>query len=634
MTRINARWKRLAIPSALLFFGWSTQYARTPVGGERSPVAANQVRASGELHQRLVLSQQYLLSKSRDIPRDIGWGADQYARWIEAIALLSDYSGDHSPQLDRILKEFLSLQKPDGSFLMTKTMRVQEWWGAARAIVSLVNYYSVSPDRRVLDAARSLAEFITENAPLQRTTDTLIHANYHSALEGMVGLWRVTGERKYLDFAERIAAITDPDVASPGNKKLAHQPITSLVKGWQPHQHHTHSYLELVQGIVDLYQATGESRWLRLAENSWDQTLEHTMWVSGGIPEVYGEFFEHNDETCPVTSWILLGLKLFRETGKADYLDVVERSVSNHLLFDQGFQGGFYADRSLCLRERVKPDNKGSVADACCSMHGARGLYEVVRYIYTTDSQGMDVNLYFDSTANLTLSTDAKPVKVRLQTHYPASGQIQLDLKSVPEGRKFDVRFRIPRFVADVRIRVNQSPVPLRQENGFAVVHGKWRSGDNIEIVFSMPLRLVTSGQNGFRQSRSPDSDVFEQAALVHGPLVLMLDRARDKLSEGSEFTVVVFQREDGSIFLPPAQSEAGAASDFEIHGAHFRSAILTESQTLDMENPGKAPWKLVTLVPMSELTGHEALWDDPYKIRNRVVILPESMIHIILGSK
>jgi len=584
-----------------------------PLAAERhEPFAADQVKLSGPLAARLALSEGYLAARAEQIAKNMGWGADQYARWIEAMVLLEHASGRRGPELPAILGKFLSLQAADGSFLMSPAMRAQEWWGAARAMVALMHCYRLRPNPDLLHAWRRHGDFLLAKAPFPAYPEPWIHAHYHSALEGMVALAEVTGEERYRAWAEKVAASVDPEVAPPGPKQLAHQPITSLVRGWEPHQHHTHSYLEIVQGLVDLYRATGNPTHLAFARKVWDETLRHTMWVSGGIPEVYGEYFEHNDETCPVTSWILLGLKLYRETGQARYLEVVERSTWNHLMFNQDARGGFYADRSLCLRERVKPDNRGSVADPCCSMHGARGLHEVQRYVFTHGAQGLDVNFYFPASVAWTPPGSASPLELRLDTEYPRAGNVRL---TVTRGQaKAAVRMRIPHFARQVRIRVNGRRADHASDAGFAVLTRAWRPGDRVDLTFDLPFSLVPGGRTGFETSGPPEGTIFEEAALLKGPLVLMLERETNGLrEERQDWTLAVYRQADGQLYLPPAPPPTGLSLSVPVR---FASELTVGGQT-----PGKG--RPVVLVPMAEMTAHADPWPDAYHVRNRWAVLP-----------
>ena len=238
------------------------------VQAAESVTSPHDIHISGELRKRIDLSYAYLVGKWQKIPLNEGWGADQYARWIEAVALLDDYEGRRSAELDRVLNEFLAFQQPDGSILMNKRTP-QEWWGEARAILCLMHVYDVRHDDRVLHATERLADFIIANAPVETAMNTKIHGQYHSSIQGIIDLYRATHKKKYLDFAERVVGIIDLEVAPPGTQKLAHRPITSLVKGYSAHQHHVHSYLEIMQGVVDLYAATGDAKYLEMGKHVW-----------------------------------------------------------------------------------------------------------------------------------------------------------------------------------------------------------------------------------------------------------------------------------------------------------------------------------------------------------------------------
>jgi DUF1680 family protein len=604
--------------------------------GEQEPRPAKghlpleETRVSGDFQSRLELSHTYLLGRADQILADMGWGADQYARWIEAVSLVGHYLEREDPELEAAVRKFLSLQKDDGSILMSEGRR-QEWWGAARALVALTNYYGhVKKDPQVLEAARRLADYFIAKAPIPETTDTLIHAHYHSGLEGMVYLWQFTGDRKYLAFAERVAAIIDPTVAVPGPKKLAHQPITSLVRGWEVHQHHTHSYLETVQGILDLYRETGQERFLKQAESAWKQTVQHTMWVSGGIPEVFGEYFEHNDETCPVSSWILLNLKLLRETGDSRYADVVEHSLLNHLFFNQDHKGGFYADRSICQTIRVQPDNRGGIADACCSMHGLRGMFEVIPYVYTVSSTGIDVNFFVPSVTRVDLPSPKAVVRLRQETEFPDSDKIRLQVDPEEPGLRFQLRIRAPLWANAPSVRVNETRFSCSTANGYLILDRTWNSGDVVDVTLPFSLALVRSGENGFNAPRltriDPKVDKsFDDAALLYGPLTLMLDAERSSPFAGKDLQLVLACDQGGSLIpsrRPPESAASGRDTDarsqsqFELPHAHLETFVEKAN------GPGSRQG--VLLVPMSELTMHPTLREDPYRIRFQVSFRPE----------
>jgi DUF1680 family protein len=488
----------------------------------------------------------------------------------------------------------------------------------------------VHSDPRLLEAARRLGNFIVAKAPVESATNERIHGDYHSSIIGLVALYRFTGDEKYLRFAERVASIIDPLTAAPSPYTREDYNITSLISGFRVHGHHTHSYLEIMQGIVDLYEVTGNPKYLQMAEGVEAATVRNTMWVSGGIPEAYGEYYEYRDETCPVTSWILLNLRLFRETGEAKYIDVVENSLLNHLFFDQDVKGGFYSYRSICPLKRVSPDNRGGITDACCSMHGPRGMYEAIKYVFSTDGKGINVNLFVNSEAEIKLDKASKPLKVHLETNFPDTGRIDLRL-DVPHGLgQFPLRIRIPSWVEGAStITINGKKARFDLDRGYAVIRREWKAGDRVEAVFPFNLSIVTSNHNEFnappvtRTSQSSKDQQFDDAALLYGPIVLMLDRQEFPQLDGKNFAVAVFRSEDGKFKLP--KQPVGGQKPHQLRNMHFETVAARYDSGARSQGSQTPGWQKVTLVPMSEMTSEPVTVDDPYKVRNRVVILPEN---------
>ncbi len=109
----------IRLPLAALIFSIVQGYAVE----RHDPFPAEQVKISGPLAARLDLSEHYLAARSDQIAANMGWGADQYARWIEAMVLLEQASGRRGPELPAILGKFLSLHAADGSCRMSPAVR-------------------------------------------------------------------------------------------------------------------------------------------------------------------------------------------------------------------------------------------------------------------------------------------------------------------------------------------------------------------------------------------------------------------------------------------------------------------------------------------------------------------------------
>src|SRR5690606_20176752 len=99
----------------------------------------------------------------------------------------------------------------------------------------------------------------------------------------------------------------------------------------------------IADGHLDLYEATGDPRYLRWALEGW-QAIRERMFVTGGLGEClnFAAPPEESDvmcETCQVSYWSSFNLHLYRATGDSAYLDLVERILYNHFAFSQAHRG-------------------------------------------------------------------------------------------------------------------------------------------------------------------------------------------------------------------------------------------------------------------------------------------------------
>jgi DUF1680 family protein len=283
-------------------------------------------------------------------------------------------------------------------------------------------------------------------------------------------------------------------------------------------------------------------------------------------------------------------------------------------MFNQDHTGGFYADRSICSRERVAPGNQGSVADACCSPWGAKGLYELVRHIYSTAPGTVDVNFYFPSTLETDLPDSDAKIKLKLETSYPERGDIRLTVVRSP-AIPATIRIRVPGFAPTPTILVNGRRQTVSVDRGFASIQRQWRDGDEVDINFELKLRLIAAGRNGFGSDQpSALPDYFDDGALLWGPLVLMIDRQYNNAKQPDAFAITIAKDKNGNLLLPKEPPSAARRMRFAWPSAHFRAPLSGDATTNSSRE--------LVLIPMAEMTGFDRLWDDQYKVRSRIVVV------------
>ena len=108
------------------------------------------------------------------------------------------------------------------------------------------------------------------------------------------------------------------------------------------------------------------------------------------------------------------------------------------------------------------------------------------------------------------VTTRVRDVTVRLRevTDYPFRDQVHIAV--TPERPlAFPLKLRVPSWARSAKVKVNDSALSSKSEQGFLVIERTWRKGDRVELVFDFETHKV----RGFNQSVS----------IEHGPLLFSL---------------------------------------------------------------------------------------------------------------
>ena len=136
----------------------------------------------------------------------------------------------------------------------------------------------------------------------------------------------------------------------------------------------THTTLSCLRGILTMYEATAETRYLDIVKEKFEIYLRHGMTLTY---ENYNWFGRKDTwtEPCAVTDSFILAVRLYKFTGEKRYLTLARRIWFNGLQFCQRENGG--AGPNTCVTEK-QPILKISMYEApfCCTMRYAEGLLE------------------------------------------------------------------------------------------------------------------------------------------------------------------------------------------------------------------------------------------------------------------
>ena len=489
-------------------------------------------RMSANEGNRLVkLDPARLLEGYRRRPGRQSWDGEHVGKWLHAATLAWANTGVPAlrAKLDYVAAELVKCQLDDG-YLGTYLPkdRWTEWdvWAHKYNLIGLITYVRYTGNLAPLAACRSMADLLCTTFGDTQGKRDIIKAGYHvglaptSVLEPMVLLYRLTGEPRYLDFCNYILrAWEQPDGPKIISTLLTAKRVDKVGNG------KAYEMLSCLNGALEYYRTVGDPKILEACLNAWQDIVKNRLYITGAAS--YGEMF-HGDydlpnvnnvgETCVTVTWLQFNAQLLRLTGEARFAEQLEHVALNQLFGAQRCDGaawGYYVQM-----EGKKPYSS-SLDGHCCLSSGPRGVALIPTFAWTTDAQGLVVNLYDSGTANLALPDQTK-VRLTMDTLYPGDGQIRIGIEPAAK-RAFSIKLRIPAWCRNSLLAVNGKKLIARSgTDGYLQVHRTWRKGDRIDLTLPLEPRVIVG-----------DHKNEGKIAVFYGPLVLAADEALVSLGQG-----------------------------------------------------------------------------------------------------
>ena len=399
------------------------------------------------------------------------YSGDISGRFIEIMALNSRGSYGVHPLLKELLAEVPKHQRPGGYFAASGIVDWQRpidfkgnvgavmmpaLWGNSRLLCGLVEASRAFNDAALLATAKKLGDFyvgllprFTDPARMTEYTGGDSYAAgyvtcYFPAMEGLIKLYSLTGERKYLDTAVTMAEFY---------RSFDRLPID-----------HAHGMLCGQVSLLLLYKTTKEAQYLERVEKRWNDLVEGGyVNPAGGILEKCRKRYER-DEGCALADWLRLNLELARVTGKACYFAMAERTLHNHFLQNQTPNGGFGQRDVVCDAEGVVGfTDHFEEATWCCNFHGQLAFVNLRANLTTRTDKALTSNFALDFTSTDDTGTVVSEIR-------PAAGAGEVLRQRIRLSRlpATVVRVRHPHWADAVHaVDAGGKTVPLADQNGF-----------------------------------------------------------------------------------------------------------------------------------------------------------------------
>jgi hypothetical protein len=249
----------------------------------------------------------------------------------------------------------------------------------------------------------------------------------------------------------------------------------------------THGMLTGVRGVLRHYEATGEAKYLAIAEKRL------AAYTANATTENHANYnwFGRPDwtEPCAVVDAFSIALWLARLTGKAEHAEQAHRIYYNALLYGQRPNGGFGCDRCVSVTQQfLEPFNEVFEAPWCCTMRGAEAFSLAGRAITVADADSITLPFYVSGAAEL-----PGGLKFRIDTRYPTTGEIDLTVQKIPAPKEVTFRFFVPSWAVPgtLNISLNGRATTMAVAQGFAEVRLTPKAGDVLALRFDQQLGAI-----------------------------------------------------------------------------------------------------------------------------------------------
>lgn len=377
------------------------------------------------------------------------------------------------------------------------------WYNLHKTLAGLRDAWLLAEEPNAEPLLLSLLDWVDritaglDEASLQK----MLRTEHGGMVEVLADVARVSGDAAHTRLALRFV---DRSLLSPLAARV--DALTGL---------HANTQLPKVQGWVRLADLQALPEGAAASRYFWHRVVRHRSVPLGGHgvrehfhpPEDFSPLTEavEGPESCNSYNMMLLDALLWQQGPWAGYMDHAERTLYNQVLPAQHPVTG-----GLVYFTPLRPHHHRVYSTVhegmwCCVGTGLEAHARHGHFIYGHDARTVWVNLFVAST----LRMPGLGLGLQQITAFPAEARTTLRWLA-PHSRWLAIRHPAWADAASTRVRCRGHQVSVQAAaDGYLHLPGPWRAGDDVEIEWAMPARLVGL----------PDGSA--QRVLMLGPVVL-----------------------------------------------------------------------------------------------------------------
>ena len=459
--------------------------------------------------------------------------------------------------LDEVIAKIVAAQEVDGYLYTNRTINPtkaadkggEKRWANLRVFHELYNvghmyeaavaHYQATGERTLLDVAIKNADLIASVFGPEKNMGVPGHQEIEI---GLVRLYRVTGDEKYLNLAKFF-------VDQRGNAK-GHKLYGEYSQDHKPFAKQENAVGHSVRagyyyaGATDIAAITGTDAYDKALDKIWESIVHRKIYLTGGIGaerghEGFGPDYELPNataytETCAAIALMLWHNRMFLLKGDVKDRDVFERTLYNGFLSGVSFEGNTFFYPNPLEADGITKFNQGVCGRSpwfdcsCCPVNVVRVLPSLPGYIYAIKGENVFVNLFIGNQAEL--EVNGKKLDLSQKTNYPWDGEVEFTINNT-ENVPAQFKIRVPgwlrnevmpgdlySYVEDknlqVKLYINDTEKKAAVKDGYIVRDKQQgKKGDKIKVTFDMAVRKVVTNE---KVKANEGKIAFERGPIVY----------------------------------------------------------------------------------------------------------------------